>query len=178
MVPERSLNTVDHVVDPVRLTGVTADEKNASNVHAAKSSENDEKPATIKARSLITVCVIASFTALNKTRIVALVILALVISLYSSCLSVAKSYIILFGLFEFSLLIFTCVYTIRMSERLSVEPPTSLGMVLQTVSYFKPSLTVSAEAILLTLWAMGCVLKDLCVFLFSIFVLAAVQTMF
>ena len=179
MVPDHA---VDHVVDPVqliqdgRVKSGTAGLKNASNLHDVTSSEQDEKPATIKTSSSL-MTVVAPFTALKKTRIISLVLLALVISFCSSCLSVVKSYINCFVLFEFFLLIFTCVYT-RMSDRLSVEPPASLGLVLQTVSYFKPSLAISAEAILLTVWAIGCVLMDLCVFLFSIFVLAAVLTLF
>ncbi|KAL5476326.1 hypothetical protein EMCRGX_G026255 [Ephydatia muelleri] len=59
-----------------RVKSGTAGLKNASNLHDVTSSEQDEKPATIKASSSL-MTVVAPFTALKKTRIISLVLLAL-----------------------------------------------------------------------------------------------------
>lgn len=121
----------------------------------------------------------ASIDAFNKSRTVILMIFAVAISFLSSFIVLVDSYVVNFVVIEFIILTCTCVYnTMSVSDGPPIEQPSWLGLVLQSVRYLKPSLAVPAEVILLIVRTFGRVLMDLCVFLFSIFVCAAVMTLF
>ena len=170
------------MIDSIELVqNDTTDSKGISTQNSARNSEGclqSEEPTapTGGLKHMMT-----SINAFSRTRLVVLVIFTVVISLLSSFFNAIESYMTYFILFELTSLLLTSGFVfnkVPVSDRTSTELPSSLGLILQTIRYLKPSLAVPAEAILLIAWTFARMLSDLCVFLFTVFVCTAVISLF